>query len=223
MSGPGEPGGTAPGGGSAGGAAGDGEERIAAAVEALRTGHLLVHPTSSVYGIGAVSRELDAEISRLKGRSPEHPLLRLAGSLEGLCRAHPDLRWSQEAEALAAALWPGPLTMVLEDGSGDGLGVRVEGHDLTGRVLRELGGTMSSTSLNRTGEPPADSEDDVRRTLSAMPTPRVTVHRLLAGDLPGPPPSTVLSLLDDRPRVLREGAVSLDRIAGVLGREPARA
>lgn len=223
MTGPRTSGGTGPGDVSVGGGERGGEEPIAAAVEALRSGHLLVHPTSSVYGIGAVARELDAEIARLKGRSPEHPLLRVAGSLEALRRAHRELRWSEEAERLAAALWPGPLTLVLDDGSGDGLGVRVEGHDLTRRVLLALDDTMSSTSLNRTGEPPADSEEAVRRTLSAMPTPRVTVRRLLAGDLPGPPPSTVLSLRGDRPCLLREGAVPLDRIAGVLGREPARA
>lgn len=215
------PDGTSTGGGTGGSTVAP-EERIADAVEALRSGHLLVHPTASVYGIGAVARELDAEIARLKGRAADHPLLRIADSLETLRREHPSLRWSEEAEALAAAVWPGPLTLVLDDGSGEGLGVRVEGHELTRRVLRELDGTMSSTSLNRTGESPAQSEEDVRRILGAMPAPRVPVRQLLAGDLPGPPPSTVLSLRGGRPTVLREGAVALERIAELLGREPAR-
>lgn len=192
------------------------------AVGALRDGGLLVHPTESVYGIGGVPRALDDEIARLKGRCADRPLLRLAGSRDALRRSHPGLRWSREAEALADAFWPGPLTLVLDDGSGSGLGVRVEGHPLTRRVLLELDDTMSSTSLNRSGEEPASTEEEVRRSLEAMPPADVPVFRLEAGTLPGPPPSTVLSLRGRRPRLLREGAVPLERIAELLGREPVR-
>lgn len=203
--------------------AGDREARIGAAVGALREGGLLVHPTASVYGIGAVPRELDEEIERLKGRRSGRPLLRLGASQDALRRSHPRLRWSGEAEDLAAAFWPGPLTLVLDDGSGQGLGVRVEGHPLTRSVLRALDETMSSTSLNRTGRDPACTEEEVRRTLEGMPPTDVPVHRLVAGSLPGPPPSTVLSMRHEEVRVLREGAVPLGRIAEVLGREPTRA
>lgn len=198
------------------------EALIEDAVAALRDGGLLVHPTESVYGIGGIPRALDDEIARLKGRPADRPLLRLAGSRDVLRRAHPRLQWSRDAGALADAFWPGPLTLVLDDGSGTGLGVRVEGHPLTRRVLRELGETMSSTSLNRSGEDPASTDEEVRRALDAMPPPDVPVFRLEAGTLPGPPPSTVLSLRGGRPRLLREGAVSRERIADRLGREPAR-
>lgn len=200
----------------------DAAGRLEAAVEALRRGHLLVHPTQSVYGLGAVPPELDGEIARLKGRTADRPLLRLAGSVEILRSAHPGLRWPAAAGDLAAALWPGPLTLVLDDGTERGLGVRVEGHPLTRRVLLQLEETMSSTSLNRTGEAPARTGEEVRRTLEAMPDAGVPVRRLEAGELPGPPPSTVLSLRGGRPTILREGAVPAARIAAVLGREPAR-
>lgn len=198
------------------------EARVDEAVAALRDGGLLVHPTESVYGIGGVPRALDEEIARLKGRAADRPLLRLAGSRDILRRSHPRLQWSRDAEALADAFWPGPLTLVLDDGSGSGLGVRVEGHPLTRRVLRDLGDTMSSTSLNRSGEEPAATEEEVRRALEAMPPAEVPVFRLTAGTLPGPPPSTVLSLRGGRPRLLREGAVPRERIADRLGRELAR-
>lgn len=198
------------------------EVRVDDAVAALRDGGLLVHPTESVYGIGGVPRALDDEIARLKGRSADRPLLRLAGSREALRRSHPRLQWSRDAEALADAFWPGPLTLVLDDGSASGLGVRVEGHPLTRRVLRELGDTMSSTSLNRSGEAPPSTEEEVRRALEGLAPTDVPVFRLMAGTLPGPPPSTVLSLRGGRPRLLREGAVPRERIAERLGREPAR-
>jgi tRNA threonylcarbamoyl adenosine modification protein (Sua5/YciO/YrdC/YwlC family) len=200
----------------------DPEPRLDEAVAALRDGGLLVHPTESVYGIGGVPRALDDEIARLKGRAADRPLLRLAGSRDTLRRSHPRLQWSRDAEALADAFWPGPLTLVLDDGSGSGLGVRVEGHPLTRRVLRDLGDTMSSTSLNRSGDEPAATEEEVRRALEAMPSAEVPVFRLTAGTLAGPPPSTVLSLRGGRPRLLREGAVPWERIADRLGREPAR-
>lgn len=200
----------------------DAGARVAGAVGALREGHLLVHPTESVYGIGAVPRELDAEIARLKGRRRDRPLLRLGGSPESLRRRHPGLRWTRPAEELAAAFWPGPLTLVLDDGTETGLGVRVEGHPLLHRVLMKLNDTMSSTSLNRSGERPASTEEGVRRTLEAMPPTDVAVTCLEAGELAGPPPSTVLSLREDPPRVLRVGAVPLEPITDVLGREPVR-
>lgn len=201
---------------------GEAEAVIDGAVTALRDGRLLVHPTESVYGIGGVPGALDDEIARLKGRPADRPLLRLAGGRDVLRRYHPRLRWTRDAEALADAFWPGPLTLVLEDGSGSGLAVRVEGHPLTRRVLLELGDTMSSTSLNRSGEDPACTEKEVRRVLERMPPADVPVFRMVAGTLPGPPPSTVLSLQGERPRILREGAVALERIAEVTGREPAR-
>lgn len=199
------------------------EARVGAAVGTLREGGLLVHPTESVYGIGAVPRELDAEIARLKGRRSDRPLLRLGASPDALRRAHPELRWSGEAQRLAAAFWPGPLTLVMDDGSEQGLGVRVEGHPQTRRVLQALDDTMSSTSLNRTGEDPACTEEDVRRALKGMPPADVPVCFLGAGTLAGPPPSTVLSLRGEDLRMLREGAVPLERIAEAVGREPARA
>ena len=203
--------------------AGAGDAWLDEAVRALREGHLLAHPTESVYGLGAVPRELDGEIARLKGREADRPLLRLAGSVEVLREAHPGLRWSAAAEQLGTALWPGPLTLVLDDGSPSGLGVRVEGHPDTRRLLLALDGTMSSTSLNRSGRPPARTEEEALRVLDEMPDARVPVWWLEAGTLAGPPPSTVLSLMGEAPTVLREGALPVGRIAEVLGREPVRA
>lgn len=203
--------------------AGDPGGWIEEGVRVLREGHLLAHPTESVYGLGGVPRELDGEIARLKGREADRPLLRLAGSVEALREAHPGLRWSAAAERLATALWPGPLTLVLDDDSPSGLGVRVEGHPDTRRLLLALDRTMSSTSLNRSGRPPARSEEEARRVLDEMPEARVPVWWLGAGTLAGPPPSTVLSLRGGTPTLLREGAVSVERIAEVMGREPVRA
>lgn len=184
--------------------------------EAVASGELLAHPTATTYGIGAGPRELDDEIARLKGRPPGRPLLRIAGCREDIEAAHPELRWSGRAERLAGAFWPGPLTLVLDDGSPEGLAVRVESHPVTRAVLLAAGTTMSSTSLNRSGEPPALTPERVEATLDAFPESDVGLVWLDAGALPESPASTLVSLRRGAPRLLREGAVSVAEVEARL-------
>lgn len=193
------------------------ESATARGAEVLAAGEILGHPTQTVYGLGAGPAGLDAEIGRLKGRSGTTPLLRLGPDVETILQAHPDLQWGEKAARLAEVFWPGPLTLVLPDGTPTGLGVRVEGHPLTRRVLEVHGGTMSSTSLNRTGRPPARTPGEVREALAAMPAAGTAVTWLDAGDLPGGAPSTVVSLREGRPRLLRAGAVDPERVERRLG------
>lgn len=197
----------------------DPEETIREAAAVLTAGGLLAHPTETVYGIGGLAAELDAEIERLKGREEGRPLLRLAPDLETLRRRHPRLEWGPAAGRLAAAFWPGPLTLVLDDGTPDGLGVRVEGHPMTRRVLERTERTMSSTSLNLSGEAPARTSAGAREALEALPRSRAELAWLDAGDLPGGSPSTVLSLRGGEARVLRRGALEVGRLQELLERE----
>ncbi|MFQ5888784.1 MAG: L-threonylcarbamoyladenylate synthase [Gemmatimonadota bacterium] len=191
---------------------------VRAAVEMLRRGGLLAHPTATVYGLGGpADAETDAEIARLKGRTIGRPLLRLAADEAAARRLWPAARWDEAAARLAEALWPGPLTLVLDDGSESGFAVRVEAHPLMRGILAEWGRLMSSTSLNRTAEPPARDPEEARRILAAFPTSRRGALLLDAGGLPGPPPSTVVSLRGGAPRLLREGAVPSGRLQEVLG------
>lgn len=195
------------------------DEAVRAAAAALAEGELLVHPTETVYGIGGISTGLDAEIGRMKGRSRDRPLLRIGPDVDTIRACHPRLVWSDAARRLAEVFWPGPLTLVLDDGSRHGLGVRVEGHPLTRRVLSAVEATMSSTSLNRTGGPPARAPSDVEEVLEEMPEPGVEVAWIEAGPLPGEPPSTVISLGEERVRVIRHGAVGASRLEEALDRE----
>lgn len=188
----------------------------------LEAGGLLVHPTSTVYGVGGGSVETDTEVARLKDRPADRPFLRIAHDVEALRRERPELRWTSDAERLARKFWPGPLTLVLDDGTDRGLGVRVEAHPVTRAVLHRWGGSVSSTSLNRSGDPAATTPSGVRDTLDALPRPRLPTVWLDAGKLPGGPPSTLLSLRHPTPRLLRSGAVEPRAIEQALGREVAR-
>lgn len=192
-------------------------ERVAAA---LRQGAVLAHPTSTVYGLGALGPGGDRAIARLKERDPERPLLRLAASVEALRTARPELAWDERAERLARRFWPGGLTLVLEDGSGMGLGVRVEAHPVTRALLERLGAaTLSSTSLNRTGTEPARTSAEVEAFLGSAPDAGRPVLFLDAGDLPASSPSTVVSLVERPARLLRAGAVPPEEVARVLDGE----
>jgi L-threonylcarbamoyladenylate synthase len=191
-------------------------ERVEAACAALGNGDLLVHPTTSVYGVGGLDRGADNSVARLKGRSGSVPILRLVYDVEQLLDLYPSVRWSPEAEVLASVFWPGPLTLILDDGSEPGLSARAEAHPVMRRLLARSGGGLGSTSLNLTGEPPARTLREARRVLEKMPECDRSLHFLEAGDLPGPPTSTVLSLREGDHRLLREGAIRREQIESLI-------
>ena len=192
---------------------------VARVCRALAAGAILAHPTTSVYGIGGAAEESAARVSAMKSRAGAVPILRLVRDARRLRELHPGIRWNAEAERLANAFWPGPLTLVLDDGTAAGIAARVEAHPLTRRLLSSFEGEIGSTSLNLSGEPPATTLAEARRTLAEMADPGVAVLLLCGGDLQGPPTSTLLSLRGERPRLLRAGAVTRSEIETALGHE----
>lgn len=193
-----------------------GREAIRRAARWLLEGGLLAHPTSTVYGLGGrPDPELDRAIAEVKGRDAGRPLLRVAASRAAAEALLPPGVWSAAARTLADRFWPGPLTLVLPDGSETGLGFRVDPHPVLRALLEEAGTMMSSTSLNATGAPPVRRVDDARafvdrRARDARPA------LLDAGDLPPSAPSTIVSLLGTEPALLREGAVPWNEIVTAL-------
>lgn len=188
------------------------------AVEVLCAKGVLAHPTDTVYGIGGACRpDVDCFVAALKGRGVEEfPLLRIAADAPTIRSFFPDLEWNSWAEVLADTFWPGPLTLVLDDGTGKSVAVRVEGHPVLGSVLRAWGAPISSTSLNRAGESPAVTSVQARRILNRMPDAGIPILLVDAGDLPGPPPSTLVSVAGAEPAVLREGALPTESILECL-------
>lgn len=197
---------------------------VDAAADHLALGGLLAHPTGGVYGIGGSTDEAtEEELARLKGRSLEAGFVYLASGMDELRSAFPALRWTPLAERLVAQFWPGPLTLVLEDGSPRGVAVRVEPHPFTREVLERLGGVMSSTSLNLSGEPASMDSETARRSLEAMPASDHSVLFVDAGTLPGPPPSTLVRIPGRRGEaweLLREGAIGADRLRAAVDATP---
>lgn len=198
----------------------------AEAARLLRAGGLVAFPTETVYGLGAdaTNSRAVAAIFDAKGRPHFNPLIcHYADAREAF--AH--VVASGLAYRLAAAFWPGPLTLVLPRriicpvallaGAGlDSLAVRVPAHPLALALLRAAGRPVAAPSANRSGR--------------ISPTTASHVHQELDGRieavLDGGPcavglESTVLDLSGTGPVLLRPGGVpaeAIEAIAGAIGR-----
>jgi L-threonylcarbamoyladenylate synthase len=192
------------------------------AVECLRRGGLVALPTETVYGLGA-DAENELAVRRIfaaKGRPSTHPLIvHLPGAdvLEEWAREVPEA-----ARALAAAFWPGPLSLVLRrtarasdavTGGQDTVALRVPDHPLTLQVLRAFGGGVAAPSANRFGRVSPTTAAHVREELGDA------VDMVLDG---GPCrvglESTIVDLTSGPPAILRPGGVAREDLERVLGR-----
>ncbi len=202
-----------------------------AAVARLRAGGLVAYPTETLYGVGVDARS-EAAVEALrawKGRAADQPLSVLvpdAAALESLGCA-----LGRDARRLAAAFWPGPLTLVLDCAArlaagvaNGGLGVRCSPHPVARRLAERAAaagvGPVTSTSLNRTGAPPARTRAEARALCASGPGGAAGGAPWLL-DAPGSPEpggiaSTVVDARGGRLRVLREGAVPEAALRAVL-------
>jgi L-threonylcarbamoyladenylate synthase len=193
---------------------------VEAAVEVLRSGGLVAFPTETVYGLGADARN-EAAVRRLFDVK-ERPLDRaLSLCVGGLAAAQSFAVFDTDAIRLAAAFWPGPLTLVLprRDVVGDGVtggrdtvGLRMPAHPVALALLRDFGGAIAAPSANKFGEAPPVTASEVVDALGE------DVDLVLDGGLcQVGESSTVLSLVGE-PTILRAGAITQSQIERVLER-----
>jgi L-threonylcarbamoyladenylate synthase len=197
---------------------------IAEAAAVLRAGGLGAFPTETVYGLGALATDA-AAIARVfaaKGRPAHNPLILHIASKGVAARiAALDAR----AERLAAAFWPGPLTLVLplrrDAGIAaaattwlDTVAVRVPRHPTALRLLEAVGGPIAAPSANRSGRVSPTTAAHVLADLDGL----IDVV-LDAGPVEVGIESTVLDLCrPDTARILRPGGITRDAIEAVIGR-----
>jgi L-threonylcarbamoyladenylate synthase len=191
------------------------ENRLAEAVAVLRAGGIVCCPTESTYGLAvdASSAEALARLVALKGRDARSPFGLIAGD-RAQARAVARI-WPEAAERLASRIWPGPLTLVVPPAEGvapeligpHGVGVRVPGHPLARAVAAALGGPITATSANRSGQPAAVVVDEARAVFGD----RVDLY--LDGGVCAGTPSTVVAVAEDGGLILiRAGAVVLPEL-----------
>jgi L-threonylcarbamoyladenylate synthase len=188
---------------------------IARAVEILHLGGVVAYPTDTFYGL-AVDPRIDVAVGKLfdiKGRDARMAVPLIAADLH---QAEEVGRFGAVERHLADAFWPGPLTLVVPATSavtpaalagGATVAVRVPAHPVARALAQAFGFCITATSANLSGAPPSASASAVRASLANR------VDLLLdAGDAPGGPPSTIVTLDGTRPILIRAGAIAWDRV-----------
>jgi L-threonylcarbamoyladenylate synthase len=197
-------------------------ETVAEAARLLRDGRLVAFPTETVYGLGgdATNEGAVAAIFEAKGRPQFNPLISHVLDA-GSARAF--VKWTDEAEILAARFWPGPLTLVLPRAEGspisllstaglDTVAIRAPSHPVAQALIRAAGRPVAAPSANRSGAVSPTRAEHVAESLGDR------VPMILDG---GPclvgVESTVLDLSGNRPTLLRPGGATREAIEAVVG------
>jgi len=186
---------------------------LAAAAARLRQGGIVAFPTDTFYGL-AVDPCSDAAVRALfslKGRAPAAAIPLIAASLaqvEAWCELGPASR------ALAAAFWPGPLSLICDapsavavavHGGRRTVAIRVPDHPVARALAEAFGAPVTATSANRSGEPAASRASDV-------PWPDDAVLVIDAGPTAGGAPSTIVDARASAPVLVRDGAIAWSRV-----------
>lgn len=195
-------------------------DSIAHAADLLRQGLLVAFPTETVYGLGGDARngEAVAAIYEAKGRPSFNPLIAHVASVETAKRF---VDWTDQAEQLAQAFWPGPLTLVLPLREGHGisslvtagletLAVRVPAHPTARALLAALDGPVAAPSANPSGQISPTTAAHVRAGLDGR------IAAILDDGPCGVGLESTIVGLAGAPALLRPGGVALEQIEEVL-------
>jgi L-threonylcarbamoyladenylate synthase len=196
---------------------------IADAAAALREGRLVAFPTETVYGLGAdaTNARAVAAIYEAKGRPQFNPLIAHVADAEEAARF---AVLGPEAQALAAAFWPGALTLVLNKRPDctisdlvtaglDTVAMRVPSHPIARTLIRAAARPIAAPSANRSGHVSPTTAAHVEADLGAKVA-------IILDDGPSPigVESTVVDVSGSQPALLRAGGVTREAIETVLGR-----
>lgn len=196
-------------------------EHIHRAADRLRKGGLVAFPTETVYGLGASARDPEAvaRIFEVKNRPSFDPLIVHADSIERVCECVDG--FDARAQALAEAFWPGPLTMVLPRGKQvpdlvtaglPTVAVRIPDHPVARSLIQKAGVPVAAPSANRFGGLSPTTAEHVRDQLGED-----DVLILDDGPCRVGVESTIVSLVDDLPVVLRFGGTPIEAVEVCLG------
>ena len=192
--------------------------RCPRAAAAIRAGGIVAFPTDTLYALGAdpFNRDAVRRLFQIKGRASDQAIPLVASDMAQTARQLGSL--SRAGRRLADRFWPGPLTLVMaapestpladEVTAGTGrVGVRVPAHDVARDLCQTLGGVLTATSANRSGEPPSDDPDVVAQSFDGI------IDVLLdAGWTTGGLPSTIVDVSREELRLIRVGAISWEEV-----------
>ena len=182
---------------------------VSECVQALKNGKIVIIPTDTVYGFSGIvmpgsSLDGDSKIKMIKGRAETKPFIQLIAKPEDI-KNHTDDKIPQNL----LSFWPGPLTIIVNNKNyeKDGLktvAFRCPGDEWLRKIIEEAGAPVYSTSVNRSGNPVLETEDDIKAEFE-----KDVDLIVLDGDKKGSLPPTIVSVSDGNVKILREGAVKL--------------
>ena len=189
------------------------DDALSAAAEAVLRGGVIAFPTDTLYGLGCSLFDVEAVsmLARLKRRDPSLAVISLI--------PEPRQAWglaaevSPVAERLMARYWPGPLSLIFRAapivpprvrGAGGTVALRCPKDTLCQRLLARIGGPVVSSSANLSGQPPAQSAEEVLRVFGNQ------LDLVLdGGPRTGGVASTLIDVSGAKPRLLRAGALDV--------------
>ncbi len=187
----------------------------------LQNGGLVAFPTETVYGLGgdALNPESSRKIYAAKGRPSDNPLIVHICEWEDIRAIVREI--PENAEKLAKAFWPGPLTMILEKsdqvpkettGGLNTVAVRMPNDKTALALIKAAGGYVAAPSANASGRPSPTLAKHVAEDLGGK------IEMILDGGKAAIGlESTIIDLTEEKPVILRPGFVTIDMLREVLG------
>ena len=191
----------------------------------IKSGELIIYPTDTVYGLGAIisNEESINNIYFAKSRSFNSPLIALLSSVDKVDEvAEVSVEDRELLNKLAKAFWPGALTVILRKkdyipeimvSGGNTIGVRIPNLDLAIKIIDLAGGVLATTSANISGEPSPKSYEELSETIKSKVNLLIDGGECKLGEV-----STIIDLTKRVPKILRKGAITTEEIEKIIGK-----
>ena len=190
------------------------KENLLLAKEILLGGRPIIFPTDTVYGIGAIpTKKAVDEIYRLKKRDKSKKIIALVSSIDKIYDIAEDID-----ENIINNFMPGALTVIFRakpkmyDIVGETIGVRIPDSKLTLELIESVGGILMTSSANISGNPPAKTVSELSKDLVENVECILTSDQILTGI-----PSTIISYIDKKYTLIREGEIPFEKIINLGG------
>lgn len=191
----------------------------------IKSGELIIYPTDTVYGLGAIisNEESINNIYFAKSRSFNSPLIALLSSVDKVDEvAEVSVEDRELLNKLAKAFWPGALTVILRKkdyiseimvSGGNTIGVRIPNLDLAIKIIDLAGGVLATTSANISGEPSPKSYEELSEAIKSKVNLLIDGGKCKLGEV-----STIIDLTKKVPKILRKGAITTEEIEKIIGK-----
>lgn len=198
-------------------------ENIIKTAEILKNGGLAAIPTETVYGLAAdaLNGEAVAKIFAAKGRPMDNPLIVHVAEFEDIERFALVREIPEAAKKLAKVFWPGPLTIIMKKGGVipdevsaglDTVAIRLPSHPSARAIIKAADTPLAAPSANLSGSPSPTTAQHVMNDMDGK------IDAVFDGGACGVGvESTVITLAQGTPRLLRPGKVTLEELREVLG------